>query len=209
MVEIHPARIPGRWSDGRALDVHTVSSTFLGDDEFGHRLFDTTRSPIGELLYRLKYKGDRSVVSEIADVAAAFVREWQPAVDLLVPVPPSRDRAVQPVLMVGAELASRLAVPFCPECVHRTRTVPQLKDVFDYDERWRLLEGLHDVDAEAVREPVVIYMQPQGLFVDIRTRSALSSLLRKLDAGSAARLRADAAAEGLSPQLGQTSLGFG
>lgn len=61
----------------------------------------------------------------------------------------------------------------------------------------------------AAGKPVVIYMQPQGLFVDIRTRSALSSLLRELDAGSAARLRADAAAEGLSPQLGQTSLGFG
>ncbi len=151
MVEIHPARIPGRWSDGRALDLHTVSSTYLGDDEFGHRLYDTTRSPIGELLYRLKYKGDRSVVAEIAEVAAAFVRGWQPTVDLLVPVPPSRDRAVQPVLMVGAEMASRLAVRFCPECVRRTRTVPQLKDVFDYDERWRLLEGLHEVSAEAVQ----------------------------------------------------------
>lgn len=151
MVEIHPARIPGRWADGRALDVHTVSSTYLGDDEFGHRRYDTARSPMGELLYRLKYKGDRSVVAEIAEVAAAFVRGWQPTVELLVPVPPSRDRAVQPVLLIGAELASRLAVRFCPECVRRTRTVPQLKDVFDYDERWRLLEGLHEVSAEAIQ----------------------------------------------------------
>jgi hypothetical protein len=27
VVEIHPVRIPGRWADGRALDVHTASST--------------------------------------------------------------------------------------------------------------------------------------------------------------------------------------
>jgi predicted amidophosphoribosyltransferase len=150
MVEVHPLRIPGRWSDGRALDVHTVRSTYLGDDEFGHRLFETTRSPIGELLYRLKYRGDRSVVGEIADAGAAFVREWRPALDLIVPVPPSRERAVQPVLLVGAELAARLTLPFCPECVRRTRNVAQLKDVFDYDERWRLLEGLHEVSASAV-----------------------------------------------------------
>jgi len=52
-------------------------------------------------------------------------------------------------------------------------------------------------------------MQSQARFIDIRTRSALASLLSELGAGSAARLRADAAAEGLSPQLGQSSLGFG
>jgi adenine/guanine phosphoribosyltransferase-like PRPP-binding protein len=62
MVEIHPARIAGRWADGRALDVHTVRSTYLGDDEFGHAQFETERSPIGELVYRLKYRGDWGVV---------------------------------------------------------------------------------------------------------------------------------------------------
>jgi hypothetical protein len=40
VVEIQPVRIPGRWRDGRALDVHTVSSTYVGDDEFGHARFD-------------------------------------------------------------------------------------------------------------------------------------------------------------------------
>jgi competence protein ComFC len=175
MVTIHPARIPGRWSDGRALDVHTVSSTYLGDDEFGRPSFDTTRSPVGELLYRLKYKGDQGVVAEIAEVAAAFVREWQPAVDLVVPVPPSRDRTAQPVLLVGAELASRLAVRFCPECVRRTRTVPQLKDVFDYDERWRLLEGLHEVSAEAVRGKRVLLFD--DLFRSGATMNAITAVM--------------------------------
>jgi len=38
MVPIRPVRIPGRWRDGRALDVHTTSSEYVGDDEFGHPL---------------------------------------------------------------------------------------------------------------------------------------------------------------------------
>ena len=33
VIVIHPQRLPGRWRDGYALDVHTVSSTYLGDDQ--------------------------------------------------------------------------------------------------------------------------------------------------------------------------------
>lgn len=62
MPSIHPRQIPGRWRLGYALDLHTVSSTFLGYDDLGHATFDTRRSEIGELLYRLKYSGDQSVV---------------------------------------------------------------------------------------------------------------------------------------------------
>lgn len=98
---------------------------------------------MGELLYRLKYRADRTVIPE---AAASFVSEWCPEVEVLVPVPPSRERAVQPVLVIGAAIAARLGIESLPDCVRRTRDVPQLKDVFDYDERWRLLDGLHEVD---------------------------------------------------------------
>ncbi len=138
MVEIHPVRIPGRWRDGRALDVHTLGSVYLGDDEFGHAQVQTKRSALGELLYRLKYKNDQTVVQEVADVAASFVRGWWPEAELLVPVPASRVGAVQPVLLVGVALAKAVGIEFCPDCVTRTQDVPQLKDVFDYDDPWRL-----------------------------------------------------------------------
>jgi len=55
MVEINPKIITGCWTEGFALDFHTLSSEFIGDDEYGHPQFDTKRSEIGELLYRLKY----------------------------------------------------------------------------------------------------------------------------------------------------------
>lgn len=146
MVAIQPVRIPGRWRDGWALDVHTVSSTFIGDDEFGHPQFDTRRSAMGELLYRLKYRADRTVIADIANTAAAFAHDWCPDAQAFVPVPPSRERTVQPVLLIGAAIAERLGIEFLNDSVRRARDVPQLKDVFDYDERWRLLDGLHEVD---------------------------------------------------------------
>jgi hypothetical protein len=61
-VEINPRRLAGPWNEGYALDVHTRGSTFLGYDQYGHARFDTMRSPVGELLYRLKYQRDRAAV---------------------------------------------------------------------------------------------------------------------------------------------------
>ncbi len=107
MVSIRPVKIPGRWREGYALDFHVVSSTFLGHDEYGHAQFDNKHSEIGELLYRLKYKSDQSVVPELAEAAAAFVADWKPGADAIVPVPPSRARTVQPVLILGEAIAQR------------------------------------------------------------------------------------------------------
>lgn len=59
-LNIKPIAITGPWSSGWALDLHTVSSVFIGDDAFGHPQFENKRSEIGELLYQFKYRGDRS-----------------------------------------------------------------------------------------------------------------------------------------------------
>jgi competence protein ComFC len=52
MVKTSPKKLKGPWEDGYALDIHTISSEFIGHNEFGHPQFDTKRTEIGELLYR-------------------------------------------------------------------------------------------------------------------------------------------------------------
>jgi len=156
MISFQAVRIPGRWRDGYALDLHTVRSTFVGDDEYGHARFDTERSAAGELLYRLKYKSDPAAVDELVEAAAFFLRSWEPAVDILVPVPASRARELQPVLAVGEGLAKELNLEFSPPCLRRIREMPQLKDVYQYDERWRLLSGLHEVDRAIVKGKAIL-----------------------------------------------------
>ena len=49
-------RLIGDWELGLAFDLHTVTSTYLGPNQFGHDQFDNTRSEMGELLYKLKYQ---------------------------------------------------------------------------------------------------------------------------------------------------------
>jgi predicted amidophosphoribosyltransferase len=150
MVNINPVKIFfGVGRVGYALDYHTVSSTHMGDDEYGHPVFDTKRSEVGELLYRLKCRSDASALGELVSTAVAFVREWRPPIGVVVPVPPTRtERSQQPVMLLAQRLAEDLGLPAALACVVLRKDMPELKKVFDYKERLRLL-----VDAYAVSEP--------------------------------------------------------
>ena len=88
MTEINPKRIAGSWTEGFALDFHTLSSEYIGDDEYGHPQFDTKRSEIGELLYKLKYREDKSVLGDLVTTVSQFIKSTNWPVDLIVSVPP-------------------------------------------------------------------------------------------------------------------------
>lgn len=151
MVAIHPIHIQGRWQDGFALDLHTVSSTYIGDDEFGHPQFDNRRSAIGDLLYRFKYNSDSSVEKELAETAAHFIRKWSPGIDLIVPVPPSRSRRSRPPVLVLAELiCNQIGVELGNNCITKCKMTAELKNVLDYDQRLKLLDGAFRVCASRV-----------------------------------------------------------
>jgi competence protein ComFC len=74
VTQINPRKIDGPWADGRVLDLPSTGSEFLGHDEFGREQFDTHRTEVGELLYRLKYRNDASALDEIGTVAEKFIR---------------------------------------------------------------------------------------------------------------------------------------
>ncbi len=150
MPKFTPRKIIGKWHEGWALDLHTLRSEFVGYDEFGHARFDTTRSLVGELLYQLKYGSDKSAIDGIAEAAEKLLSKWRPSVDILVPVPPSTRRRLQPVFVLAKAISQRIGIPVI-DCVTRTRDAPQLKNVFDLDERLKLLNGLHAVDREATQ----------------------------------------------------------
>jgi len=106
VIEIHPKEIRGSWDQGFALDVHTISSTMIGYNEFGHPEFDTVRSPLGELVYRLKYRGDKGAIPSIVEPIAGFMKTSDIKPDVVVPMPPSNlQRTFQPVIEVGTEFA--------------------------------------------------------------------------------------------------------
>jgi competence protein ComFC len=178
-----PRIITGAWRQGFALDLHTISSVFAGHDEHGHARFETTRSEVGELLYLLKNKGDKTAIDPLTDAAESFLREWKPAVDILVPVPPSTNRPTPPVMVLAEAISKRLALPLA-NCVTRMRDIPQLKNVSDLDQRAKLLDGLHAVDKSASQGKSILLFD--DLYRSGATMNAIAAELR--DKGAAADL---------------------
>src|SRR5260370_532821 len=174
MANINPQKITGKWLSGFALDVHTTSSTYLGVNEAGHEMYDTKRSEIGELLYRLKYRGDMAAAGEIIDAVSKFLAPQRDKFDLIVPVPPSGVRAVQPVIIVARGIGAALGAPMV-ECITTTRGATQLKGVLDPEQRNELLAGLHAVDpAHTAGKNVLLF---DYLFRSGATMNALTQLL--------------------------------
>jgi len=158
-----------------------ISSTFLGRNEFGHPVFDTKRTEIGQLPYRLKNRSDPSGVDQIIDTAVDFVRSWNPRIDAIVPVPPSQWRKRQPVFVLASGLGERLSVSVIQNCVTRVKKLPQLKNVNDFAERKRLLEEAHSVDPALVSKKNVLLFD--DLYQSGATMNAVASVL--YDSGDA------------------------
>lgn len=120
-MEIHPIRLYGGWDIGWALDMHTLSSVYIGDDPFGNPMFDTIRSDIGSLVYRLEYRGDFTVAQEIINVALHFLEhnDLLGNIDLVLPAPPIKARITQPAFVIAEGIASSGKIPYTNEALSK------------------------------------------------------------------------------------------
>jgi predicted amidophosphoribosyltransferase len=139
-------------------------------------VFDTVRSPLGELLYRLKNRGDQTALAELIDTAGAFVKSWGVQVEALVPVPPSNTtRRHQPVIGVAMGLSGYLGVALCKGCVAKVKNTAQLKDVFDYAKRAEILRDAFSVNATRTQGKHLLLID--DLYRSGATVSAIAQLL--------------------------------
>lgn len=157
MITIHPREIEGAWDQGYVLDVHTISSTMIGYNEFGHPEFDTLRSELGELVYQLKYKGDKGVIGPMVQAIADFVKNWGIHPDAIVPMPPSKQRSFQPVVEIARELAQSVNVPLHTNSLTKTKPTQQMKDVGDFAARVVALEASFACDKALEGKVVLLF----------------------------------------------------
>jgi len=175
-VQLNPRPVHGNWDDGYTLNRHVESSVYIGENEHGHPQFETTRTELGELIYKLKYKGDQSAVAPIAQAASEFVKRWNPGIELIVPVPSSKHRAVQPLFQIADELGRFLNVPVDKASVRKTKATPELKNV-DLAKRLELLVGAHSVDSGALRGRRILLLD--DLYQSGATLNAIGRLLKE------------------------------
>ncbi|QOZ50439.1 ComF family protein [Bradyrhizobium sp. CCBAU 53338] len=137
--------LDGNWKSGKAYDLHTVSSTHLGTDEFGHDRFDNARSEMGELVYQLKYKGDQSKVQQIVTLLDDI--KGIEGFDFIIPIPPTKkNRAVQPVELIAQALGARRNVAVAAGALTNSGN-EELKGITDPIARKELLDEALKLDA--------------------------------------------------------------
>jgi len=104
---------------------------------------------------------------------------------MLVPVPPSTPRAVQPVLVLANGIGAAVGLPVA-SCIVTTRATTQLKSVTDSEQRRQLLEGLYTIDAvHTTGKRVLVF---DDLFRSGATMNAITDVL--LQQGKAASVDA-------------------
>ena len=91
--------------------------------------------------YQLKYQDNRAAAAEIIAATVAYLRPHRTKIDLIIPVPPSTPRAVQPVLLLAVGIGAALGLPVA-NSVTTTRTPSPLKNIPDATHRQALLNGL-------------------------------------------------------------------
>lgn len=146
-------KLEGNWTKGRAFDLYTVASVYLGPDEFGHDRFDNTRSEIGELVYQLKYRHDQTAVTKIIELLSVIkgIEKFY----AIIPVPSSKARAVQPVDAIAKALGKQRGVRVLEGYLIKDGNA-ELKDIHDPDERLKILEntikisGKEDISGQRV-----------------------------------------------------------
>lgn len=148
---IMPITLSGSWDEGFALDVHTTSSIFTGEDVYGNPTFDKQYSDMGLLLYSFKYKYEHDKLFDIIALAKPFIAEWKALteVDYVLPVPPTKARVFQPAAEVAREIATIIGAGYSDDILIK-KSLTQAKALTDTDKL--KIEGTIEKKRDATRE---------------------------------------------------------
>jgi competence protein ComFC len=155
---------------GFALDIHTIKSTLLDDGKF-----ETTRTDLGDLLFRLKYKFDRSTIEEIAVKCSKVIQSAYSDIDVIIPAPPSNlERPFQPVFEVAKRIGELTKIPIDLNYVIKLPT-EQIKSLNNQEDRNIVLDrSISIIDDRYKNKNVLIF---DDLYRSGDTLSAISKRL--------------------------------
>ncbi len=132
--------IEGNWKKGFSLEMHSVSSKYIGDNEYGKPQFDTDRSEVGELVYQLKSKNNLAVIPKIVLKIKECIKGIE-KFDFIIAVPPSKiERKLQPVFLICDALASEYKIEFLKKAILKESTTEEIKSIQDKDRRIEILK---------------------------------------------------------------------
>lgn len=128
------------------LDKHSVKSEHIGDDEWGHARFNTTRTEVGESTFQLKYRRDWTQVKPLAQAIKDHIYPKLTKVGFIVPMPASMQRDHQPITKVAHELGKLVALPVFTNLLLKTASSKPLKDLHTKAEKIKAIGNSFSVN---------------------------------------------------------------
>lgn len=140
--------VEGNWDRGYVLDKHTLHSVCVGNNEYGHPIFDTTRTEVGEATYQLKYKFDWKQVEPLAEAVIKDLLPLLPKIDFIVPMPASNIRAKQPVSEIARAIGGAISVPVFYNLLVKKPGGASLKNLSTKEDKLVALDGAFSINDE-------------------------------------------------------------
>lgn len=166
-------KLDGNWKAGWALDLHTLSSV-----KNANGTFDNTYTDIGKALNQLKYHNDQNQLNYLVSRLTTFMKTRMVTsyLDVIIPVPPSKQRDFQPVYAMADFLGKNINKKVDFNFLLKNRSTSQLKEMQDPQERERALSGIFSLSNPA------LYEGKKVLLVDdlYRSGSTLKEITRVL-----------------------------
>ena len=105
-----------------------------------------------------------------------LLRYYRVQPSIIVPVPPTRTyRKLQPVARLADGLAAKLKIPAAHDAIRKQKQFAELKNVYDAEERRKLLEGAFVVNASRVKGHRVLLVD--DLYRSGATMNAIAEVL--------------------------------
>lgn len=158
-MQVNIMKLNGNWDLGYSLDKHIISSVPIGENQFGHMMFDTQRTEIGESLFQLKYRNDYNQIKIIAEQMFLSLPSLFPHIDLVIPMPPSTLRSKQPVTEIAKEFSKLINKTFENNLLTKNSTTIPMKDITNRDEKVETLMnsfGFNDILTKSSQNVLII-----------------------------------------------------
>lgn len=139
-------QIYGNWEVGYSLDRQTIKSIPIGENEWGHMQFDTTRPEVGEALFQLKYRNDFTQVPAISDQLHRSLSPYFTTASFIVPMPASKPRIRQPVTEIAKKLSILMKIPCYENLLIKTTSTPTMKNISSREEKIEKLENAFTIN---------------------------------------------------------------
>lgn len=191
-MKVELQKIQGNWNWGRALNIHTVSSTPIFDEDGEIAGWNTIRTDIGEELYRLKYwKSETNatkiqrverISEKVNEVISKLIKKASKKldksfkIDYIVPVPPSQGRNFQPVEELAKKISELSSIPLDLKSLKKVKSTREIKGINDIHERQKLLEDAFDIEAKIYKKKNILVID--DLYRSGTTLKAITSVLK-------------------------------